>query len=62
MKISLVQLALSDDMEQNFTKALRLMDEAASQGARLVCFPEVQLSPFFPQYQGSGCLKICDNH
>ncbi len=52
MKIALLQLALSDDMEQNLAKALRLMEEAASQGARLVCFPEIQLSPFFPQYQG----------
>ena len=52
IRIALVQLALSDDMEQNLSKALRLMQEAAQNGARLVCFPEIQLSPFFPQYSG----------
>jgi predicted amidohydrolase len=51
MKIALVQPAMSDNMEQNLSKALFLMEEASSNGARLVCFPEVQLSPFFPQYQ-----------
>ena len=25
---------------------------AAEQGAELVCFPEIQLTPFFPQYTG----------
>ena len=52
MRIALAQLALSGNVEQNLSKALWSMEEAASHGARLVCFPEVQLSPFFPQYQG----------
>ena len=52
MKIALVQQTLSDNIEQNLSKALRSMEEAASHGAQLVCFTEVQLSPFFPQYQG----------
>ena len=57
MKMALVQLALSDDMNQNLSKALLSMEEAASNGAQLVCFPEVQLSPFFPQYQGQDASK-----
>jgi predicted amidohydrolase len=51
MKIALVQSALSDNMAQNLCKALFSMEEAADHGARLVCFPELHLSPFFPQYQ-----------
>jgi len=50
IRIALAQLALSDDMEQNLAKALRLMEEAAANGAGLVSFPEIQLSSFFPQY------------
>ena len=50
MKIALIQLALTESMEENLQKALNSMDEAASQGAELVCFPEIQFSPFFPQY------------
>ena len=57
MKIALVQSALSENMEANLTKALTAMDEAASQGAEAVCFPEIQLSPFFPQYPGVDVSK-----
>ena len=51
MKIALAQLSLSDNMEQNLAKALNALEDAASHSAQLVCFPEVQLSPFFPQYR-----------
>ena len=57
MKIALVQSALSENMEKNLTNALSSMDEAASQGAELVCFPEIQLSPFFPQYAGKDVSR-----
>ena len=33
-------------------QTLRLIHKAAEQGADLICFPEIQLSPFFPQYMG----------
>ncbi len=52
MKIALVQPALSESMDENLNKALISMDEAAAKGAELVCFPEIQFSPFFPQYPG----------
>lgn len=52
IRIALIQLALSGNMEQNLSKALRWMQVAATNGARLVCFPEIHLSPFFPQYSG----------
>ncbi len=52
MKIALIQPKLVDDMEENLSKALASMDEVASKGAELICFPEIQLTPFFPQYSG----------
>ena len=57
MKIALVQSALSENMEANLTKALISMDEAASKGAEAICFPEIQFSPFFPQYPGVDVSK-----
>jgi len=50
MKIALVQLKLTENMEQNAQKAFSAMDEVASSGSDLVCFPEIQFSPFFPQH------------
>jgi predicted amidohydrolase len=52
MKIALAQLSLSESMEENLEKTLTSIEAAALQGAEAVCFPEVHLSPFFPQYPG----------
>lgn len=50
MKIALAQMKMSPDIRENYQKSLRFIREAAGKGADLVCFPEVQLTPFFPQY------------
>ena len=50
MKIALAQMKMERGLEANFLKSVRLIKDAAAQGAELVCFPELQLSPFFPQY------------
>lgn len=50
MKIALAQMKIAADMEENFRKSVRLTEQAAARGADLICFPEIQLSPFFPQY------------
>ena len=52
MKLALAQMQMSDDREQNLEKSLRMIREAAEAGADLIVFPEIQLSPFFPQYAG----------
>ncbi len=50
-KIAIVQQSMSGDFAENVEKSLSLIAEAASGGADLVSFPEVQFSPFFPQYE-----------
>ena len=50
MKIALAQMQMLNDLEKNYQKSIRLVEKAAEQGAELICFPEIQLSPFFPQY------------
>ena len=52
MKIALAQMKMSPNMEENFLKTIDLISSAADNGADLICFPEVQLSPFFAQYKG----------
>ena len=51
-KIAAAQFAVSEDMEQNYRKAIGFIEQAARQGADIVCFPEGQLAPYVPQYQG----------
>ncbi len=54
MKIALAQMKMLPDMETNYRKSLELIEAAAKEGADLICFPEVQLTPFFPQYEGKN--------
>ena len=51
MKLAMVQMRMSDKVEENLARTLDYMEQAARAGADLVFFPEVQLSPFFPQYE-----------
>ena len=51
LKIALAQMQISSEIEANFEKTIRLMKESALKGADLICFPEIQLTPFFPQYE-----------
>lgn len=52
MKIALAQMKISADIDNNLGKSLSLIEVAAKKGANLICFPELQLNPFFPQYEG----------
>lgn len=52
MRIALAQMKISENTDENFQKTLCLIESAAKNGAKLICFPELQLSPFFPQYEG----------
>lgn len=50
MKIALAQYSLSAKASTNLAKALDWMRAARQQDADLVLFPELCLSPFFPQF------------
>ena len=57
MKLALCQMRMSEHMEDNFEHARAQIFAAAAQGARLICFPEIQLSPIFPQYAGRDASR-----
>jgi predicted amidohydrolase len=57
MKIALIQMGMTPDEGENLQKSLQKMEEAAKQGANLVLFPELQLSPFFPQHAQSDATR-----
>ncbi len=50
-------MAMSANMEDNCEKALAFIKQA--RGSDLIFFPEIQLSPFFPQYEkGDGAKYL----
>ncbi len=52
MKLAMYQMCHEGSVSLNLEKSVRAIAEAASQGADLILFPEVQLTEFFPQYPG----------
>ena len=44
-------MSMLEDLEANVEKSLELLEAAAAKGAHVVIFPELQFSPFFPQYE-----------
>ena len=46
MKLAMAQMAMTDRLEDNFYKSLRMINLAKD--SDLIFFPEIQFSPFFP--------------
>lgn len=57
MKLAMAQMSNSGSVAENLEKSIAFIKEAASAGADMVLFPEVQLTEFFPQYEGLDVRK-----
>ena len=51
MKLAMAQMRMGPTVAENLTQTISYMEQAKAAGADLIFFPEVQLSPFFPQYE-----------
>jgi len=51
MKLAMAQMRMGASVKENLEKSLRFMEQAREADADLIFFPEIQLSPFFPQYE-----------
>lgn len=50
MKLAMAQISMRNNMNENYKKTLSFIEQAA--GSDLLFFPELQLTPFFPQLSG----------
>ena len=48
LRVALAQVAVGPEREENVSRALRMMADAAGAGAQLIVFPEMSVDPFFP--------------
>jgi predicted amidohydrolase len=51
VSIGLIQMGMADDKSQNLDKAVRMIGEAASKEAQIICLPELFTSLYFPQHE-----------
>lgn len=57
MRIALAQMRNTGTMQENLEKSIEFIREAAEHNADLILFPEVQLTEFFPQYEGQNVTE-----
>lgn len=51
MRLAMAQMQMDTSVDRNIAKTIGYMERAAEAGADLIFFPEIQLTPFFPQYE-----------
>ncbi len=51
--LGLIQMSMSVDRQENLSKSLRMIQEAARKGADIVCLPELFATQYFPQTKKS---------
>lgn len=56
MKLAMYQMENAGSVEANLEKSLEAIAKAAENHADMILFPEVQLTEFFPQYEGQDCV------
>jgi N-carbamoylputrescine amidase len=60
-KIAMAQVSATESRQENLAKAVRMMEQAAAKGAKLICFPEVGFDRFFPQKRAdSDSFKLAE--
>jgi len=60
LKLGLVQMAMGEDTHENTERAVGLTEEAARQGAEVICLPELFRSRYFCQTEDSRFFDLAD--
>jgi len=61
LMIALVQMACGADLQMNLAAALARVEEAARQGATVVCLPELFRSPYFCQREDPELFDLAES-
>jgi N-carbamoylputrescine amidase len=59
-RVGLVQMSMSPDPQANLDKAAGRVEEAARQGAQVVCLPELYRSPYFCQREDAALFDLAE--
>ncbi|MCJ7659138.1 MAG: hypothetical protein MUO67_08310, partial [Anaerolineales bacterium] len=58
--VGLIQMSCSDNLEENFDKTVDYIEQAASQGAEIVCTQELFKSRYFCQVVDSSLFGLAE--
>ncbi len=57
MRIAGIQIIAGQDIERNIQRAVEMAEVAAEKEARVVCYPELFLTPWFPKTENSSLFS-----
>jgi len=60
-RVGLVQMRMSGDRDENMTRAIAGVRDAAARGADVVCLPELFLSPYFCQTEDADVFALAES-
>ncbi|HLC67172.1 MAG TPA: carbon-nitrogen hydrolase [Candidatus Nanoarchaeia archaeon] len=60
VKIGLIQTAVSDDLDANLDKTIRMIRDAAKQGAQMVCLQELFRTKYFPHDDKKDVVTLAE--
>src|SRR5947207_6809164 len=59
-KIALIQMRCGPEPEKNFSRAVEFIRDAAKQGAKIVCLPEIIRSQYFCQSEDHKNFQLAE--
>ena len=59
-RVGLIQMACGPEPEENLTRALAFVEEAAARGAQVVCLPELFQTQYFCQREEAALFDLAE--
>ena len=60
VKVAAIQSAVSGDLKENLINTVGMVEEAARNGAEIICLQELYRTPYFPQYKNAKKDKYAE--
>ncbi|HUX59786.1 MAG TPA: carbon-nitrogen hydrolase [Ignavibacteriaceae bacterium] len=60
-KVALIQMSMSDDVDENISKAASWIDKAANEGGEVICLPELFSSHYFCQKEDIKYFNLAES-
>jgi N-carbamoylputrescine amidase len=61
MKIAGIQITAGTDIERNIQRAVDMAEVAAEKDARIICYPELFLTPWFPRQEDISLTSLAQD-
>jgi N-carbamoylputrescine amidase len=58
MRIAGVQISAGPDVERNVSRAVEMAGHAVEKGAKIICYPELFLTPWFPKDEDPSSFSL----